>query len=427
MIQSLSVLNMQRSTRMAHWNEWNDAANYCLTAWVRADTALESYLDSRTRRQLLSGARIRVKIMNRHLVRILVAGVAVVGVSALHYYAATSHMLLHQLLQRAYYIPLSLFALWYGWRGGLIASVFCGIVYIPHIWMAWHMHPDFSASQYIEIGMFFPISLIIGILSDHERTQRYKAEATAQQLSEVYKQLQDSFEQLRRADRLSALGELAAGLAHEIRNPLGAIDGAVQILRREELPIATRREFATLAVAEIERLKNLVSNVLDFGRPAPPRIVETDPQILVDSVLKLLAETAKLAGVTVKAEVGQVKDTIRVDVDQMKQVLLNLGLNAIQAMGPGGTLTYRAFSTSDFVELEVVDQGRGIPEADLERIFNPFYTTRAEGTGMGLSIAYRIVSQHKGHIRVRRNNDRGMTFTVRLPFPDAQVTERLGS
>jgi signal transduction histidine kinase len=355
--------------------------------------------------------------MNRHIIRILIAGTAVIAVSALHYYTATSHMLIHQLLQRAYYIPLALFAIWYGWRGGLAAATFCGLVYVPHIWMAWHMHPEFSASQYIEIGMFFPVGLMIGILSDHERVQRYKAEETARQLSEVYKQLQESFEQLRRADRLSALGELAAGLAHEIRNPLGALDGAVQILRRVQLPVETRNEFGELATGEVKRLKTLVNNILDFGRPTPPRVIDTDLRVLIDSVMMLVGETARMAGIEVKVEVADADARVRVDVDQIKQVLLNLGLNGIQAMQRGGILTYRGTATRDFVELEIIDEGKGIPESDLERIFNPFYTSRAEGTGMGLSIAYRIVNQHDGHITVRRNKERGMTFVVRLPRP----------
>ena len=412
---------------MGHWNEWYDWTTFCPNVGENYEKGpSDSCFRTRDSRwPYLSGARIRLTIMNRHAIRILFVAAAIVGVSALHYHAATSHLLLHQLLQRAYYIPLSLVAIWYGWRGGLIAAVFCGVVYIPHIWMAWHMHPEFSASQYIEIGMFFPIALMIGLLSDHERAQRYKAEATAQQLSEVYKQLQDSFEQLRRADRLSALGELSAGLAHEIRNPLGAIDGAVQILRRQELASETRDEFAQLAVSEIQRLKNLVNNVLDFGRPNPPRVTDTDPSVLIDSVVKLIGETAKMAGITVKAEASEMKRSLAVDVDQIKQVLLNLGLNAIQAMTPGGTLIYRASLRNDFAELEVVDEGKGIEESDLERIFNPFYTTRPEGTGMGLSIAYRIVNQHNGHIVVRRNTERGVTFLVRLPL--SNTAERLNS
>ena len=353
--------------------------------------------------------------MNKHFARLFIAGSAVVAVSALHYYTATSNMLLHQLLQRAYYIPLALFALWYGWRGGLLGALFCGIVYMPHIWMAWHMNPVFSASQYIEIGMFFPIALVIGVLSDHERQQRYKAEQTAHKLSEVYRQLQDSFDQLRRADRLSGLGELAAGIAHEIRNPLGALDGAVQILRRKELASATRDEFGELASDEIERLKTLVTSVLEFGRPAPPKISTAEPEALVDAVIKLLGETAKLGGVTIGTETEDKIGQIEVDFEQLKQVLLNLGLNAIQAMQPGGKLLFRTKALPDFVDFEVIDTGKGIAEEDLERIFNPFYTSRPEGTGMGLPIAYRIVTQHGGHILVRRNEFCGMTFVVRIP------------
>ena len=354
--------------------------------------------------------------MNRHAVRIVIAGAVIIGISALHYYTAMSHMLIHQLLQRAYYIPVSLFAIWYGWRGGIAAATFCGIVYIPHIRMAWNMHPEFSVSQYIEIGMFFLIGFMIGVLSDHERAQRYKAEATARQLSEVYKQLQESFEQLRRADRLSALGELAAGLAHEIRNPLGAIEGAVQILRREQLPVATRIEFGELAFGEIGRLKTLVNSVLDFGRPNPPRVIDADPQVIIDSVVKLVEETARMAGITVKAEVDAADTRLQVDVDQIKQVLLNLGLNGIQAMQTGDTLIYRTMVVDDFIDFQIVDEGKGIAEGDVERIFNPFYTSRPEGTGLGLSIAYRIVNQHHGQILVRKNEDRGMTLVVRLPL-----------
>ncbi len=340
---------------------------------------------------------------------------AIGAVALLHYSTPTTHIWIHPLLQRAYYVPILLAALWYGWRGGLAAAAVAAVSYIPHIVMAWKSQPEYTAAQYVEIGMFFVIAALTGILADQERAQRYKAEATAQQLGEVYQQLQDSFEQLRRADRLTALGELAAGLAHEIRNPLGAIDGAVQILRREQLPVATRNEFGELASGEVERLKSLVNNVLEFGRPTPPRVIDTNPTVLIGSVMRLVGETAKMGGITVKVEAGAADVPIRVDVDQVKQVLLNLGLNGIQAMQAGGTLTYRASATSEFVEFEIIDEGKGIAEDDLERIFNPFYTTRAEGTGMGLSIAYRIVNQHNGHISVRKNKERGMTFVVRLP------------
>lgn len=341
---------------------------------------------------------------------------AIAAVSLLHYETPISHVWLHPLLQRAYYVPILLTALWFGWRGGILAATLSGLFYIPHILMSWASHPEYSAAQYVEIGMFFVIGGLTGVLADDERMQRKKVEETAHKLSDVYAQLQASFEQLRRADRLSALGELSAGLAHEIRNPLGSVEGAVQILRRQELPTETRQEFGDLAQKEVNRLKDLVTNFLDFARPQTPKRVPTAPSQLLESVSKLAAETAKMLGVRVRVETSAGVPAVSVDPEQMKQVLLNLALNAIQAMPAGGEVLMRAARKPEAVVLEVQDEGMGIPPEDLERVFNPFVTTRADGTGLGLSIAYQIVSQHGGHIAARRNPETGMTFSVTLPL-----------
>lgn len=346
-------------------------------------------------------------------VAFLIAAVGVV--SLLHYQTATSQVALHQLFQRAYYVPILLTALWFGWRGGLLAAGVSGVFYMPHIMMAWRSDPHFRMDQYVEIVMFFVIGTVTGLLADHERAQRRKVEETARKLSDVYAELQKSFEQLRRVDRLSALGELSAGLAHEIRNPLGSIEGAVQILRRRELPEETRQEFAELAGKEILRLRGLLSNFLEFARPQPPQRVVSDPILLLESVAKLTTETATLARVSLRVESQEIP-ALAIDSEQIKQVLLNLVINAIQAMPEGGEVVLRAATDAGTVRLEVQDEGIGIPPEDVERIFDPFYTTRANGTGLGLSIAYQIVSQHGGHITASRNAQRGMTFAVNLPL-----------
>jgi two-component system, NtrC family, sensor histidine kinase HydH len=357
---------------------------------------------------------MRVASIRRLRLAALIA--AIVAVSLLHYATATSHIWLHPLLQRAYYVPILLMALWFGWRGGILAASLSAVLYVPHIQMSWAFAPEYRATQIVEVGMFFVIGALTGLLADHERTQRAHAEETARKLSEVYGQLHASFEQLRRADRLSALGELSAGLAHEIRNPLGSVEGAVQILRRPELPTDTRNEFGTLAQKEINRLKGLLTDFLDFARPQTPKRVPTDPGELLEAVSKLAAETAKMSGIRVRVEsVGSVP-TVFVDPEQMKQVLLNLVINAIQAMPSGGEIVLRVARTLESIILEVQDEGVGIPPEDLERVFNPFVTTRPDGTGLGLSIAYQIVSQHGGHIAAQRNPERGMTFRVTLPL-----------
>ncbi len=353
---------------------------------------------------------------------------AIVVVSLLHYLTPTSHVLLHPLLQRAYYIPILLMALWFGWRGGLLAAAIAGILYLPHIVMAWGSNEEYSVAQYVEIGMFFVIAPLIGVLSDVERRQKQKIQETAVKLSETYAQLQASIEQVRRADRLSALGELSAGLAHEIRNPLGALEGAVQILQRPELPSETREEFAEMAGKEVGRLKSLLTQFLDFARPQPPQRILIEPALLLDSIARLAAETAKLAHVDICVEAPETAP-MAVDSEQIRQVLLNLVLNAVQAMPEGGRITLRSHQDGRFIILEVIDQGPGIGAENIERIFDPFFTTRPAGTGLGLSIAHQIVHGHGGEISVRNNADRGATFAVTLPLaieqPDASLAVKV--
>ena len=351
---------------------------------------------------------------------------AIGAVALLHYSTPTIHFWIHPLLQRAYYVPVLLAALWFGWRGGLVAATVASVSYIPHIMMAWKSQPEYTAAQYVEIGMFFVVATLTGILADHERAQRYRVEDTARKLAEVNARLQKSFEQLRRADRLSALGELSAGLAHEIRNPLGSIEGAVQILGRPKLSEETRREFADLASYEVVRLKGLLTNFLEFARPQPPRIMASEIGLLLDSVAKLASETATMAMVTVRVETAAGLPPVSVDPEQIKQVLLNLVINAVQATPNGGQISLRANREGDWIRADVEDEGVGIPSEDLERIFDPFFTTRRSGTGLGLSIAYQIVSQHGGHITARRNSARGMTFSVTLPVFESVATNTVG-
>ena len=353
-----------------------------------------------------SGKRLRLALLI----------VAIAVVSLFHYETAVSHVWLHPLLQRAYYVPILLMALWLGWKGGVLGASISGVLYIPHILMSWGGEPQYRAAQIVEVGMFFVIGTLTGVLADQERMQRAQIEETAHKLSEVCAQLQASFEQLRRADRLSALGELSAGLAHEIRNPLGSVEGAVEILCRPQLPTEARQEFGELARREVNRLKGLLTNFLDFARPQAPKRVSTAPLSILESVSKLAAETAKMSGTQVRIEAGDPVPAVLVDLEQMKQVLLNLVINATQAMPAGGQVILRAVRKPNSVVLEVEDEGIGIPPEDLERVFNPFVTTRPDGTGLGLSIAYQIVSQHGGHIAARRNPERGMTFAVTLPL-----------
>jgi two-component system sensor histidine kinase HydH len=351
-------------------------------------------------------------------VRSLRIGVVVTGIvatSLLHYLTPTSLFLWHNIFQRLYLLPIIYAAIYFGWRGGVASAAFAAIAYLPHIFLAWRSSPHYEVNQYAEIIVFFLIGPVTGILADRERRRREELQRTSEELRKVYQDLQDSFEQLKRADRLSAIGQLSAGLAHEIRNPLGSIEGAANILDQPETSGDLRHEFLGIIKKECRRLNRLLTNLLDFARPRPPAFHVADLGTLVDSVIALLSHTAEQSNITIRKAVSASLPAVEIDAEQIKQVVLNLGINAIQAMPDGGALEFTLTRDDAAVVLSVKDEGEGIPLEDLDKIFDPFFTTKDSGTGLGLSVAYQIVSQHGGALEAQRNPLKGMTFRVVLP------------
>ena len=215
------------------------------------------------------------------------------------------------------------------------------------------------------------------------------------------------------AERLSALGEISAGIVHEIRNPLGAIKGAVEIIEDELAADSPRREFAEIAKREVDRIEKLVREFVRFARP--PKLVRNraDVNNLIESVVKLLEQKAAAQKVTVSKEFAGDLPQITLDIEQIEQVLLNLAINALQAMPDGGTLVFRTNQAKETVTIEVEDTGCGIPPNVIGRIFDPFFTTKAKGSGLGLSVAHKIVTQHEGSL-VAENTAHGSVFRLTL-------------
>ena len=198
---------------------------------------------------------------------VLVVFAGVLGASLLHYLTPPQLLLWHNIFQRLYYLPIVYAAIHFGLRGGVSTAVGSAILYIPHI-LTWSSHPNYEMNQYAEIVVFLLVGSVTGILADRERAQKKQLEATTEELRRVYRELQESFEQIKRADRLSAIGEMAASLAHEIRNPLGSIEGAAGILEDPQIAEGTREEFIGIIRKESRRLNRLLTNLLDFARPA---------------------------------------------------------------------------------------------------------------------------------------------------------------
>jgi two-component system sensor histidine kinase HydH len=224
-----------------------------------------------------------------------------------------------------------------------------------------------------------------------------------------------------RQERFAALGEMAAVLAHEIRNPLGAIKGLAQFLGEKQAADPPQLEMTRTIADEATRLERLVNDLLTYARPRPPNRQPAELPGVLDEVLRLVGPATNAAGVVCRLDVVGDAFPISADPEQLKQLFGNLVLNAIQAMPTGGklTLTQRSVDgksrTRRAVEVTVEDTGAGIPEADLPRVFEPFYTTRSKGTGLGLAICTQITAAHGGTIRVARTGPGGTTILVTLP------------
>ncbi len=225
-------------------------------------------------------------------------------------------------------------------------------------------------------------------------------------------------EQLIHTEKLAALGRLAASLAHEINNPLQAIRSSISLLAKRPLDESKREQFLSVAGKEVERLIQLVQRTIDFYRPSKERWVQTDVNALLEDTLALSSKQLQHSGVKIRKELGAQLPAVEALPNYLKQVFINIVLNAVEAMPDGGELTVGTGFDLENEELVIAfrDTGVGIPSRDLPYVFEPFYTTKERGTGLGLAISYSIVERHGGRIDVESKGGKGTTFTVRLPL-----------
>jgi signal transduction histidine kinase len=351
----------------------------------------------------------------RDLLRLaLLVGLAL-GVSVLHSFLPQSLSILQDVVHYAYVLPIIIAAISFGWRGGIGGAIFVTL-----------LHGLVSSSlsrtgviplHLVAMGVsFLLVGSATGLVADREYRQKKSLEHKTEQLSQVYRQFQDNFEGLKRTERLYALGQLSAGLAHEVRNPLSSIEGAAAILQKEPGSEERRREFLQIIQDECRRLDRLLTNFLDFAKPPLPQYQEVDLDQLLDNVINLASHAIGRKEIALRKELAADAPTMQCDPEQLKQVILNLAINAIQAMPEGGEIILSARQEKNQYLIQVKDQGCGISEANLDKTFDPFFTTKENGTGLGLPVAHQIVSQHGGILKVERNPDRGMTFSVILPL-----------
>lgn len=330
--------------------------------------------------------------------------------------APPREIVLHNILHHLNILPFLLAGMFFGWRGALKTILLAVVLQAPSIIRHWYKVPLDAQDQVVELSTFGAAGMIAGLLSDRERLQRARVEATKVELERVYMELQQNIEQLKNTERLTAAGQLSASLAHEIRNPLASISGAAGILARGQVSTESRAECLAILTKESRRLNKLLSNFLEFARPRLPRLQRMAPFELIQSVASLAEHAAYSQRNPLRLEVDPLPCEVLCDAEQIKQLLLNLILNAMQASEAWTPVTLRSFAQTDQLCVEVCDEGKGIDPADQARIFEPFFTTKEGGTGLGLAIAAQIVMQHGGSLTCAPNTPRGTVFRIELPL-----------
>jgi signal transduction histidine kinase len=318
-----------------------------------------------------------------------------------------------------FYILAALNGLYFGWRSGLfMALVTSGLYYLtdPAPLAAIHW-TDFL----LRCAPLFLLALTMGFLSEQIDRDRRRIELLNTTLQETLSHLKEAQLQLLEQERLSALGQVAADIAHEIRNPLVAIGGFARRLVERATGDPSSARYSRIIMDETARLERILDDVLLYTRQKNLNLKPLDLNALAEEVISLSEPLLTARNISIERNYDPSLPPVSADRDQLHQVLVNITLNAEQAMGEGGRLTVKTFSDVEdgrpWVCVSITDTGPGIEPALKERIFDPFFSTKpiGEGTGLGLSICKKIVEDHGGSIHVDSTPGQGATFTVRLP------------
>jgi len=304
----------------------------------------------------------------------------------------------------------------------LLSALASSATYVSFLAFVWDRY-ELDPAGWRELGIRVLFLFLTGILLNHfavegrRHADRYRK--LAEDLETANRDLGQAQAQVRRSERLAALGQLSAGLAHELRNPLGVIRASAEVLSNSvAAENAIAREMATLVAGEVDRTNALVTRFLEFARPSPLRRAQHDLHAVIERTLVQLRRTLPPESDNLRIETDFSPDLrpFLFDAELVERVFFNLLMNSVQAMPAGGDLRIRTRCRNGAAETEIADTGQGIPPESLESIFNPFYTTKPDGVGLGLAIVSKIVDDHSGRISVQSRPGQGATFIVALPI-----------
>ncbi len=354
---------------------------------------------------------------------LLIIGILIITISVLHYSTPTSKLPFHLLYMQSYFIPIILGAFWFGVRGGLGTALVISLIYLPHIMFQWGGFHLNNLIRFLQIGLFLALGYLTGLKAQGEKEEKEKYQQAAKRLQrsleELRKKTEQIFEmeqQLKAADRLAIIGELTANLAHEVRNPLGAIRGAVEIIRDAVPDELKKLEFFDILIHETQRLNEVVENYLNYAKKKSKMVSLFDLREIVTDVVLMLGVKARKNDIKLQVKLDEQPLMLKGDSIHIWQILMNVLLNAIQAIPRGGRIWIDARATDSSIRLMVRDEGEGISRERLSRIFDSFYTTKTNGSGLGLAIVKRIAEENKWTIDLKSEEGKGTEFVLTLPL-----------
>lgn len=332
-------------------------------------------------------------------------------ITVLHYLSPHSSVWMHNVLRRLYYLPIIYAAFRLGWRGGMGSATVVSLAYGPHAFFhlaIGHRDPGNDVDKMLEFALYQVVGFLVGRLAEQLERRREQLEATLEEREQLTNELV-------RAGRLSALGEVVAGIAHEIKNPLHALQGTAEVVDPLVPNDAPERRLWELHVSELQRLERVSARFLSFAAPESPASERVDLREVAERASSLTEADARQHDIVLELVVPEQPAWVQGDQDQLAQVLLNLCLNARRAIGEQQGRIRVCVSAGEHEHVvHVENDGPPLDEAELERLFDPFYGHDQGGTGLGLSIAARLVQQHMGHLD-GENAGLGVRFSVRIP------------
>lgn len=314
-----------------------------------------------------------------------------------------------------------------GALGATAVTIVACLTYLAFVPIAWEFGYTIDAVVLRGVALrvlFLPlVGYLTYQLARETREAAQAAQRSADDLAVANQKLKEAEASMRRSERLAALGQLTAGLAHELRNPLGTIKASSDILlgRFKDKPDSVEQELAGYISAEVDRTNSLVTRFLEFARPMSLRLAPTDVNAMADrAIAEVVRERPESAAFIHKNYAPDISP-IPADAELLERVIVNLVRNALEASPSGAMVSVRTRASDDEVEIAVLDRGPGVPSEAREQIFNPFFTTKPSGVGLGLAISAKIAGEHGGHISLESESGRGATFVVRIPISPARA------